>query len=127
MSMHPSAFLLVEREGESLLVTPTTNLGELHCLQLGFEKSQVLRLFEDHGVKNVVIDFRATEYLGSTALTLLVNLKEIATSRGGHMVLCNVSDRLRWILAVANLQDFWLSAASRAEALLEVVASRLSA
>jgi anti-anti-sigma factor len=124
--MQPSRFLLVQREGECLVVTPTTNLGELQCLQIGFEKAQLLKLFEDRSVINVVVDFRATEYLGSTALTLLVNLKEITTGRGGHMVLCNVSDHVKDILAAANLEDYWWSAPSREEALLEVMGSQLT-
>ena len=72
------------------------------------------------GVKNVVIDFRRTDYYGSTALAFLVKRWQKVSRQKGHMAFCNVSDHEREVLRITSLDHCRPICSSRAEA-LEVV------
>lgn len=113
----------VGQEGDTLLVSPTANLGELDCGQIESEGRGVLDLMANPSVRNVVLDFRRTDYCGSTALGLFLRLWKRVRGRGGRMAFCNVSEHEREILAVTKLDGLWPVCRSREEA-LRVVRTR---
>ncbi|MBK1734680.1 anti-anti-sigma factor [Halorhodospira abdelmalekii] len=56
------------------------------------------------GIRRFVVDLRETEYMDSSALGMLLLLREHATDQGGEVVLRNSSREVRKILEIANFQ-----------------------
>lgn len=120
--MNPSHPLFeIETEGDTVVVTPTTNLGEFDYQELVEEADELLKLLEGTADKrNVVVDFHRTDYFGSTALGFLLKLRKITSGRQGEMALCGVSEHEREILASTKLDSLWPIVESREQALESV-------
>ncbi len=112
----------VERQGDTLVLTPQEDLRELDYREIEAEGEELLRLAEDAAVKNVIVDFSRTDYFGSTALGLLARLWKRVRARGGRLALCHVSAHESEIMEVAGLTCFWPIHPSRQEALAAVAA-----
>jgi anti-anti-sigma factor len=97
----------IRRKGDTMVVSPAADLGELDSLSIEAAARGVLRLWHSLPVRNVVLDFRRTDYVSSTALGLLAGLWKAVRHRRGRMVLCNVSEHLREILTVCGLDRLW--------------------
>jgi anti-anti-sigma factor len=110
----------VEREGETLVVTALADLSELGYQQIEAGGRDVLDSIDQTAVRNVVVDFRKTDYCGSTALGLLVRIWKQVKSRGGRMALCHVSAHEKEILEVTHLDHVWPLFPSRSAALKAV-------
>jgi anti-anti-sigma factor len=114
--MLPSSHIFqTERDGDTLVLTPKVNLSELEYAQSMTE--DVIALFADATIKNLVIDFHKTDYFGSTALGFFIRLWKRIQERKGRMVLCNLSDHEKEILQVTKLDECWPQVDSRAEAI----------
>jgi anti-anti-sigma factor len=106
----------IERDGDTLIVTPLNNLRELEFPQIETGAKEILSLLSSASVKNVIVDFHKTDYYGSTALGFFVKLWKRVRERKGRMVFCNVSDHEREILNVMRLDKLWPVRTSRDEA-----------
>jgi anti-anti-sigma factor len=118
--MPPRKSMITEREGETLILTPQIDLGELGWLQFGEEAREVLRTLEDTSIRQVVVDLQHADSLGSDALAWLVRLLKRMSERGGHLVLCRLSPHAREILRVVQMDQVFTSCSSRAEAMARV-------
>lgn len=58
----------------------------------------------EEGVRRYVIDLSETEYMDSSALGMLLLLRESASDQGAEVVLRNCSREVRKILEIANFQ-----------------------
>ncbi len=106
-----------ERLGRTLVLTPEQNLWELELEAIEEEQQEFLRrLADDPSIRNVVVDFRRTDWFGSATLKLLIRLQRVVGERGGRMALCNVSAHEQEIVAVTRLDRLWPAHASREEA-----------
>ncbi len=112
--------LEVKREGETVIVIPLANLGELAYPQIMAGAKEVLELLNRTPAENVVMDFCKTDYCGSTALDFFVKLWVGVRKRNGRMAFCNVSDHEKEILRTTNLDQLWPICRSREEALQAV-------
>jgi anti-anti-sigma factor len=110
----------MERAGATLILTPTADLRERDYPQIETGAAEVLRLLEQGAVRNVVLDFRQTDYYGSTALGFFAKLWKRVRAGGGDMAFCNVSEHEREILRVTKLDGLWPLCPSREEALRAV-------
>jgi anti-anti-sigma factor len=110
----------VEREGQTLIVTPLTDLRELGFPEIEAGARDILHLLGNSGGKNVVLDFHKTDYYGSTALGFFVKLWKRVRDCNGRMAFCGVSDHEREILKVTNLDGLWPICSSREKALRAV-------
>jgi len=110
----------IEREGETLILIPVTNLGELAFQAMEAEADDILDLLVHSCLKNVVVDFHRTDYFGTTVLGYCLKLWRQVRNRGGHMAFCNVSDHEREILQCTKLDSLWAICGSREEALQAV-------
>jgi anti-anti-sigma factor len=110
----------VEREGQTLILTPLRDLRELDYPEVEAGARAVLDLFRDGTVKNVVLDFHRTDYYGSTALGLFVRLWKRVRECDGRLAFCRVSDHEREILRVTHLDGLWPVCPSREQALQAV-------
>jgi len=108
----------VEREGDTLVLTPQGDLRELDYLEFGEDPEEVLLLLAaDPWIKNVVVDFDKTDYLGSTALEFFAQLGKEVRCRRGRLAFCNLSAHQGEILAVRGLAKTWPTFPSREEAI----------
>jgi anti-anti-sigma factor len=110
----------VECEGQTLIVTPLTDLRELDYEEIEAGARDILNLLGNGSIKNVVMDFQKTDYYGSTALGFFVKLWKRVRDRNGRMAFCRMSDHEREILQVTNLGGLWPICASRQEAIKAV-------
>jgi len=107
----------IERAGQTLVVTVQTDLRELDFRGVEAGASEIFDQLARGAVKDVVLDFRNTDYYGSTALGFFVKLWKRLKERDGRMAFCGVSAHEREILKVTNLDGLWPVYATREEAL----------
>jgi stage II sporulation protein AA (anti-sigma F factor antagonist) len=107
----------LERQGLTLIVTVQSDLRESAYPEMEAAARDILHLLGNGTINNVVLDFRKTDYYGSTALGFFVRLWKRVRERGGRMAFCSVSDHEREILKVTRLDDLWPICSSREEAL----------
>jgi anti-anti-sigma factor len=110
----------VEQEGDTIVAVPAVDLRELDYQRIEAGARAILELLNGTGVTNVVLDFRKTDYYGSTALGFFLKLWKRVRDRKGRMAFCNVSDHEKEILQVTSLDRLWPVCPSRNEALAAV-------
>jgi anti-anti-sigma factor len=105
----------LERHGDTLVLVPTRSLRELEIKEFEPAARGVMRALLDPAIHHIVIDLVATDYFGSSALSLFLRAWKIVRDRGGRMVLCNVSLHETEILDVCGMH-LWPVCSSRAKA-----------
>jgi anti-anti-sigma factor len=113
----PSRIFEVEQQDETLLIIPTTNLGDLVFQEIEAGASDLLDRMKDSSARNAILDFRRTDYFGSSALGFLLKLLKAIQDRSGRLALCNLSEHEQEILRVTKLDGLCAICASREEAL----------
>jgi anti-anti-sigma factor len=113
----PAGLFEIEREGDTVVVTPQANLRELAYPQIEEGACEVLDLLESGGARNVIIDLHRTDYYGSSALEFFIRLWKRIRGRDGQLVFCRVSSRELEVLKLMNLDRLWPVCRSRREAL----------
>lgn len=117
MKTSGSAFQ-IRCQGETAIVTLLHDLGEFEFVKLQGEIEEALRFFDaDPQIRNLVIDSEKSDYFGSAALGLLVDLSHRVQARGGHMALCHMSPHEQEILHITRLNTMWPMFATLDEAL----------
>jgi anti-anti-sigma factor len=110
----------IEQDGDVLVITPRTDLGESTYEGLDAGSHVILDRLAAAGIRGVVLDFSRTDYCGSTALGLFIRLWKRLCERGGRMAFCNVSEHEKEVLAVTRLDSLWPICQTRQEALKAV-------
>ncbi len=110
----------VELEGETVIVTPLENLGELAFQEIDAGAKEVLDFLNRTKARNVVVDMQWMDYCGSTALGFFLRLLKRVGGRNGRMAFCNVSEHDKEIFRVVHLGGLWPIYFSREEALQAV-------
>lgn len=110
----------VERDGETLILTPRTDLRELDYRSFEAATGNIMELVSREPVRNVVVDFHRVDYCGSTALGFFLRLLKRVRERGGRMAFCRLSGHLREILDVTRLSGLWPIYSSPADAITAV-------
>ncbi|MBM4182121.1 MAG: STAS domain-containing protein [Betaproteobacteria bacterium] len=60
------------------------------------------KALEESGVREIEINFRGVDYLDSSALGMLLLLREKAESTGKNVVLCGLQGTVKQVLDIAN-------------------------
>jgi anti-anti-sigma factor len=107
----------IEREGDTLIVIPVTNLNELRYEQIQEEMKDIFDLIDQDTIKNVVLDLGKMDYCGSTALGYFIKLWKKFKASDGEMAFCNVSAHEKDIMRITRLGELWPICSSREEAL----------
>jgi anti-anti-sigma factor len=116
----------IEHEGDALVITPLADLREVDSERVAGAMRGLLELVSSGAAKNVVFDFRRTDYYGSSALSFFVKLWKRVRRQGGELAFCGLSDHEREILAVTNLDQIWPVCRTREEALAAAGAGGLA-
>lgn len=107
MQSATNLFALDCRDG-TVIVTPTDDLSEFQFRELTEQANHAFKELEkSDDNRNVVLDFRNTDYFGSTALGIFVQLWSRVCRRGGRLAFCNLSERERLILHITQLDTQW--------------------
>ena len=59
-------------------------------------------LVSDTAIREVVVDFTGVDYLDSSALGMLLMLRDKVTGAGKEVSLCNVGGNVKQVLDIAN-------------------------
>ncbi len=70
-------------------------------------KSAYSPLLEDQAVREVEVDFRATSYIDSAALGMLLMLRSCAETAGKSVALINATGTVRDILEIAHFETLF--------------------
>ena len=105
-----------EVEGDTLILTPRMDLHDRELPRIEETRRDILNFLAKTPTKNVIIDFRATNYFWSSAARLFLRVKKEVYLRKGRMVLCNVSQPLNKILHHPKLHRQWPICSSREKA-----------
>jgi anti-anti-sigma factor len=106
--------------GDTVVITPSADLREFEFDQIEAAAEEILAEVDGGEVRNVVIDFRDTDFYGSTALAFFVKLWKRVKSQGGNLAFCNVSLHEREILEITRLNTLWPLCETLDEALATV-------
>jgi anti-anti-sigma factor len=112
-----AGILEIERHGDTVIVTPLTDLDEMGFQQIESASKEVRDLLVGPSVKNVLLDLHKTDYFGSTALGFFVTLWTRVRNRNGQMAFCCISAHEREILQITRLDQVWSIYTARGEAL----------
>jgi anti-sigma B factor antagonist len=69
------------------------------------------------GSQKFIFDLKGIEFVNSACLNFLVSSKNLIVGRNGRIILCNVSDQLKKLLAVTKLESFFPMAARTSDAI----------
>lgn len=119
--MRRAGIFAIERKGKTVVLTLEEDLGEVAFMETN--AAEVINVFDDPTIKNLVIDFARSDYFGSTTLAFFIRLWKIVTERNGKMVLCNLSEHEKEILTVTKLDHLCTMCGSREEAMLAIADS----
>lgn len=108
----------------TLVITPSADLREFEFDQIEAAAEMTLQQIDAGVAKNVIIDFRETDFYGSTALAFFVKLWKRVKSAGGNLIFCNVSAHEREILDITRLNTLWPLCGSLEEALAVINQTR---
>jgi anti-anti-sigma factor len=106
-----------EVAGNTLILTPLTQLGSLLEPEIVHETEDLLAFLNHSSSVNILIDLAQGTYLGTAMLGAIVKLWKRVALRGGHLALCNVSDGVQMVLRATKLQTVWPIYGTRSEAL----------
>lgn len=67
--------------------------------------------------KKFVFDLKDIEFVNSACLNFLVSARNKIADQGGQLVLCNVSDQLKKLLAMTRLESYFSLAGRTADAI----------
>ena len=70
------------------------------------DNEKVIKPFDDllkEGIFNIILDLSQTSYVSSLILASLLFMLKRAQEGGGNLILCNVKNRVKEIMAVTNL------------------------
>jgi anti-anti-sigma factor len=65
------------------------------------------RMLEENELKQIEIDLKDVDYLDSSALGILLLLKDRATQRGAQITITGCRDNIRQILEIANFNKLF--------------------
>jgi anti-anti-sigma factor len=114
----------VERQQDTLVVTPDRNGIEALESQLRREVDSLHQMMETPGVVNVVVDVGNAPHLGSLIIGALMALCKKAHDRGGMAAFCNASDGMLDMLQIMKIDTVMPYYHSRDEAIDAVRKSR---
>ena len=80
--------------------------GNVACIRQSDLMERFTAPFVD-GLKNVVLDFGAVEYIDSTAIGALVNLRSAVAARGGELVFAAVPPAVRNIFSIIRFNTLF--------------------
>ena len=115
--MSDQKYVRVERQGDTIIVSPLFTFARFAEPDLGQEWQCVQNQIDGDDVRHVVVDLGQIPYFGSTVLEWMVQLWKRAKAKGGKLATCNASPIGHEVLAAARFDLLWGIFTTREEAL----------
>ncbi len=77
----------------------------------------LIRLVDQEGCKDLLLDFSAVEFLSSAALNKLIILDKKVKAQGGQLKLCSMIPEIREVFVITRLNQLFDIVDTRAKAL----------
>jgi anti-anti-sigma factor len=114
----PSESFQIQRRGEVVIVTPSADVESMTDSMIEQASQLVLAPLKDDPPSGVIVDLSQVNYFGSLFITFLLRCHLLLKKQGdGELVLAGVSDRVRELLRMTNLDTLWALYDTCAEAL----------
>ncbi len=108
----------IQRRGDTVVVVPSPEVESMSDAMIEQAAQLVLVPLKDDPPSGVIIDLSQVNYFGSMFITFLLRCHLLVKKQGqGEVVLAGVSDRIRELLRMTNLDTLWALYDTRAEAL----------
>jgi len=78
---------------------------------------EIARLIRDQGQCDVVLDFADVDFLNSSHLTSLLQLRKLLIDSDSRLVFCNINRPIQGILSITGLDNVFQIAGDRPDAL----------
>ena len=108
----------IERHGEIAVVIPSPEVESMQENLIQQAAKMVVSSLKEDPPAGIIIDLSQVNYFGSMFITFLLRCHLLVKKQGeGEVVLAGVSDRIRELLRMTNLDTLWALYDTRAEAL----------
>jgi anti-anti-sigma factor len=108
----------IQRHGDIVVVIPSPEVEGMSDATIEHAAQLVLAPIKDDPPSGVIFDLSQVSYFGSLFITFLLRCHLLLKKQGdGEVVLAGVSDRIRELLRMTNLDTLWALYDTRAEAL----------
>ncbi len=98
---------IIEKHGEVTLIVPARSLETMDSSLVDVMSEVLMGPLQDRQSPLVVFDLGEVDYFGSSFLSLLLRCWKFTTSRGGQLVLAQVSERANELLHMTSLDMIW--------------------
>jgi anti-anti-sigma factor len=116
--MSQSESFQISRHGDVVVVVPSPEVESMSDLMVEEASQLVLVPLKADPPSGVIIDLTNVSYFGSMFITFLLRLHVQLKKQGdGEVVLAGVSERIRELLRMTQLDTLWALYDTRAEAL----------
>lgn len=115
--MSQTEFLNLEQTQPYAMMRVCESISSLADTQVLAEMEYVVRRLREEQTADVIVDLEQAAYFGSTMLEALRMLWNDVRTRGGHLVLCNISSVGREVLEISHFNRIWHLTANRSAAL----------
>jgi len=78
---------------------------------------EVAQVVRERGKCDVVLDFANVDFLNTSHLTSLLQLRKVLTDSGSRLVFCNINRPIQGILSITGLDNVFQIAGDRPDAL----------
>jgi anti-anti-sigma factor len=109
-----------EVEGDTLILTARIDLNEKEHRQIEQAKQDILTFLARTPTKNIIMDFRNTNFFWTTAFNMFIQVWKEVRRRAGRLLFCNVSQQERKLLHYPKLDHLWPICSSREKAVTAV-------
>jgi anti-anti-sigma factor len=106
----------IERDGRVTILNLRRCVEEIEFDQPPMDAEVLLERVRRGQMLRIIVDCHEIDFLRSTALGFFVTLWKRVQNRGGKVVFCNVTDKVRAILRATKLDSLWTIVATRADA-----------
>ncbi len=108
----------IQRHGDVVVVIPSPEVEGMSDAMIEQAAQLVLAPMKDDPPTGVIFDLSQVSYFGSLFITFLLRCHLLLKKQGqGEVVLAGVSDRVRELLRMTNLDTLWALYDTPAEAL----------
>ena len=112
-----SEYFTVEPRGDLAIIVPSPEVESLPEAVITEAAAMVLAPLKENPPAGLIVDLSRVSFVGSIFISFLLRCHMTAKKASSEFVLAGVSDRVRELLRLTNLDTLWALYATRAEAL----------
>ncbi|QDU40271.1 hypothetical protein Mal4_46270 [Maioricimonas rarisocia] len=122
---HDHTVFPVERRGDTLIVTPTGDLGGFGRTVVESELQNLRKLFADDGTANLIFDLSGAPYFGSEMIAAMISFTQRARP-DQKVAICGASSDMQVTLRMMRVETIMPVFDTRAEAFSNIVNESIS-